>query len=123
MTLSRRGFLSLSAAAAAAGLTGCGSRSSLGAANELTMWTWVGSVNDGLIEQASKAIPGAEAKRLVMTRIGSDYKTKVLTSLAGKSLVPDIVAMNDDVATYFPNADQFVDLHTLGAGDLASQYL
>ncbi|MFC0628454.1 ABC transporter substrate-binding protein [Kribbella deserti] len=123
MTLSRRGFLSLSAAAAAAGLTGCGSRSSLGAADELSMWTWVGSVNDGLIEQAAKAIPGAEAKRLLMTRIGSDYKTKVLTSLAGKSLVPDIVAMNDDVATYFPNADQFVDLHTLGAGGLAGQYL
>ncbi|WP_328992424.1 ABC transporter substrate-binding protein [Kribbella sp. NBC_01245] len=122
MTLSRRGFLGLSAAAAAAGLTGCGSRSSLGATDELTMWTWTGSVNDGLIEQASKAIQGSD-KRLLMTRIGSDYKTKVLTSLAGKSLVPDIVAMNDDVATYFPNADQFIDLHTLGADDLKSQYL
>ena len=93
-----------------AGLTGCGSRSSLGGSNELSMWTWTGSVNDDLIGQAEKGIPGHDGKKLAMTRIGGDYKTKVLTALAGKSLVPDIVAINDDVATYFPNADQFHDL-------------
>ncbi len=115
MPLSRRTFLAAGAAAAAAGLTGCGSRSSLGAANELSMWTWIGSVNDDLIGQAEKTIPGCDGQKLAMTRIGGDYKTKVLTALAGKSLVPDIVAINDDVATYFPNADQFHDLHELGA--------
>jgi cellobiose transport system substrate-binding protein len=125
MTLSRRHFLAVggSAAAAAAGLTGCGSRSSLGGSNELSMWTWVGSVNDGLISQAEKAIPGYDGMKLSMTRIGSNYKTKVLTALAGKSLVPDIVAINDDVATYFPNADQFHDLNELGAKDLAKDFL
>jgi cellobiose transport system substrate-binding protein len=125
MTLSRRHFLAVggSAAAAAAGLTGCGSRSSLGSSNELSMWTWVGSVNDGLISQAEKAIPGYDGMKLSMTRIGSNYKTKVLTALAGKSLVPDIVAINDDVATYFPNADQFYDLNELGAKDLAKDFL
>ena len=111
MTLSRRKFLAFGSAAAAAGLTGCGSRSSLGGSDELSMWTWVGSVNDGLIGQAEKAIPGYDGMKLAMTRIGTNYKTKVLTSLAGKSLVPDIVAINDDVATYFPNQDQFVDLN------------
>jgi cellobiose transport system substrate-binding protein len=125
MTLSRRHFLAVggSAAAAAAGLTGCGSRSSLGGSNELSMWTWVGSVNDGLIGQAEKAIPGYDGMKLAMTRIGSNYKTKVLTALAGKSLVPDIVAINDDVATYFPNADQFHDLNELGAKDLEKDFL
>ncbi|TDW14371.1 ABC transporter substrate-binding protein [Kribbella kalugense] len=125
MTLSRRHFLAVggSAAAAATGLTGCGSRSSLGSSNELSMWTWVGSVNDGLISQAEKAIPGYDGMKLSMTRIGSNYKTKVLTALAGKSLVPDIVAINDDVATYFPNADQFYDLNELGAKDLADDFL
>ncbi|MEV0289436.1 MULTISPECIES: extracellular solute-binding protein [unclassified Kribbella] len=123
MTVSRRKFLALGAATTAAGLTGCGSRSSLGGSDELSMWTWVGSVNDDLIGQAEKGIPGYDDMRLAMTRIGTSYKTKVLTSLAGKSLVPDIVAINDDVATYFPNADQFVDLKSLGAGDHESDFL
>ncbi|MEV6271087.1 ABC transporter substrate-binding protein [Kribbella sp. NPDC051936] len=127
MTLSRRHFLavgtSAAAAAAAASLTGCGSRSSLGGSHELSMWTWVGSVNDDLIGQAEQAIPGFDTMKLAMTRIGSNYKTKVLTALAGKSLVPDIVAINDDVATYFPNADQFHDLFELGAKDLEKDFL
>jgi cellobiose transport system substrate-binding protein len=86
------------------------------------MWCWTGSVNDSLIAIAEKGIPGA-TKKLAMTRIGGDYKTKVLTSLAGKSLVPDIIGINDDVATYFPNADQFHDLRELGAGKVESEYL
>ncbi|HEY0616629.1 MAG TPA: ABC transporter substrate-binding protein [Kribbella sp.] len=125
MSVTRRKFLALGAggAAAAAGLTGCGSRGSLGASDELSMWSWTGSVNDSLIGAAEKAIPGATAKKLSMTRIGSNYKTKVLTALAGKSLVPDIVAINDDVATYFPNADQFHDLKALGADKVSGDYL
>ncbi|MFC9691647.1 ABC transporter substrate-binding protein [Kribbella sp. NPDC056951] len=128
MPLSRRTFLAGGAATAAGltgmtGLTGCGSRSSLGTANELSMWTWVGSVNDDLIGQAEKAIPGYDGLKLSMTRIGSNYKTKVLTALAGKSLVPDIVAINDDVATYFPNSDQFHDLYELGAKERESDFL
>jgi cellobiose transport system substrate-binding protein len=123
MTLGRRQFLAAGTALAAASLTGCGSRSSLGGKNELSMWTWVGSVNDDLIGQAEKTIPGYEAMKLSMTRIGSNYKTKVLTALAGKSLVPDIVAINDDVATYFPNADQFHDLYELGAKELEKDFL
>ncbi|QNE17611.1 extracellular solute-binding protein [Kribbella qitaiheensis] len=124
MAVSRRKFLALGAggAAAAAGLTGCGSRSSLGAADELSMWCWTGSVNDSLIATAEKGIPGA-GKKLAMTRIGGDYKTKVLTSLAGKSLVPDIIGINDDVATYFPNADQFHDLRELGADKVEADFL
>jgi cellobiose transport system substrate-binding protein len=123
MTLGRRQFLAAGTALAAASLTGCGSRSSLGGKNELSMWTWVGSVNDDLIGQAEKSIPGYDAVKLSMTRIGSNYKTKVLTALAGKSLVPDIVAINDDVATYFPNADQFHDLYELGAKELEKDFL
>jgi cellobiose transport system substrate-binding protein len=125
MAVTRRQFLVLGAgaSAAAAGLTGCGSRSSLGAANQLSMWTWTGSVNDALIAEAEKSIPGGGGKQLSMTRIGGDYKTKVLTSLAGKSMVPDIIAINDDVATYFPNADQFHDLHELGADKFKADFL
>jgi cellobiose transport system substrate-binding protein len=125
MAVSRRRFLTMGAggAAVAAGLSGCGSQSSLGAADELSMWAWTGSVNDDLIATAAKGIPGAAAKKIALTRIGGDYNTKLLTSLAGKSMVPDIVALNDDVATYFPNADQFHDLHELGADKLKGDFL
>jgi cellobiose transport system substrate-binding protein len=125
MTLTRRKFLALTAggAAAATGLTGCGSRSSLGGPDELSLWAWTGSVNDDLVAQAAKGIPGAPGKKISLTRIGGDYKTKLLTSLAGKSLVPDIVGLNDDVATYFPNADQFLDLHELGADKFKPDFL
>lgn len=126
MTVTRRRFLTVgaAAAAAAAGLAGCGgSRSSLGAADRLSLWAWTGSVNDDLIAEATKGIPGAPGMKIELTRIGGDYKTKLLTSLAGKSLVPDIVGLNDDVATYFPNADQFYDLHELGADKLKGDFL
>src|SRR5687767_4599251 len=125
MAVTRRQFLVLGAGATAAtaGLTGCGSTGSLGAANQLSMWTWTGSVNDALIGEAEKAIPGGNGKQLSMTRIGGDYKTKVLTALAGKSMVPDIIGINDDVATYFPNADQFHDLHALGADKFKGDFL
>ncbi|MGC4943210.1 extracellular solute-binding protein [Kribbella sp. DT2] len=126
MTLTRRKFLALSAGGAAAattGLTGCGSGSSLGAADELSLWAWTGSVNDDLVAQAAKGIPGAPGMKISLTRIGGDYNTKLLTSLAGKSMVPDIVGLNDDVATYFPNADQFVDLNELGADKFKDQFL
>jgi cellobiose transport system substrate-binding protein len=125
MAVSRRRFLTLAAggAAAAAGLSGCGSQSSLGAADELSTWAWTGSVNDDLIAEAAKGIPGATAKKISMTRIGGDYNTKLLTALAGKSMVPDIVALNDDVATYFPNADQFHDLNELGADKFKDDFL
>jgi cellobiose transport system substrate-binding protein len=37
--------------------------------------------------------------------------------------VPDFVGLNSDIATYFPAADQFVDLYSLGAKDVQSEYL
>jgi hypothetical protein len=48
------------------------------------MWYRTGSVNDGVIGQAEKAIPGYDGMKLAMNRIGSNYKIKVLTALAGK---------------------------------------
>lgn len=125
MLTTRRRVIGLGAGVAAAttGLAGCGSQQSIGGPGELSMWTWGGSVNDDLIRQAEQAIPGAPGMRLSMTRIGTNYNTKVRTALAARSMVPDIVAINSDVATYFPNADQFHDLFALGAKDDAASFL
>ncbi|WP_206313521.1 extracellular solute-binding protein [Streptomyces coryli] len=125
--MSRRRLLALSAGAAAAGglgLAGCGSQRSLGAKDEITLWTWDRSVSDKLVGAAeTKGIPGAEGLRLSRTNIGGNYNTKVRTTLAGKSSVPDIIAINWDVATYFPNQDEFVDLNDFGAAELKNRYL
>ena len=55
---------------------------------------------------------------LTAQKIGGDFKSKLLTSLAGRAYVPDITGLNEDVATYFPDADQFVDLYEFGAKDI-----
>ncbi|MET9357763.1 ABC transporter permease subunit [Streptomyces sp. NPDC006617] len=115
MTVSRRRFLALGAGAAAGGfgLGGCGSQRSLGDADEITLWTWDRSVSDELVARAeTKGIPGAEGFRASRTNIGGHFNTKVRTALAGKSLVPDIIGINSDVATYFPNQDAFVECVT-----------
>ncbi|WP_420000163.1 ABC transporter substrate-binding protein [Streptomyces boninensis] len=125
--MSRRRLLALGAGAAATGalgLTGCGSQRSLGAKDEITLWTWDRSVSNKLVGEAeTKGIPGAKGLRLARTNIGGNYNTKVRTTLAGKSMVPDIIGINSDVATYFPNQDEFVDLNDFGAAELKDRYL
>jgi cellobiose transport system substrate-binding protein len=126
MAVSRRRFLALGAGAAAGGFgpAGCGSQRSLGDPDEITLWTWDRSVSDELVARAeTKGIPGAQGFRLSRTNIGGHFNTKVRTALAGKSLVPDIIGINSDVATYFPNQDVFVDLNAFGAAELKSRYL
>ncbi len=44
--------------------------------------------------------------------------------MAGRAHIPDIAGLKgEDMASYLPNADQFVDLRTLGADKYRSQYL
>ena len=49
------------------------------------MWTWVGSVNDDLIGQAEKAIPGYDGMKLAMTRIGDQLQDQG-ADLAGRQV-------------------------------------
>lgn len=126
MAVSGRRLLALGAGAAAGGFgpVGCGTQRSLGDADEITLWTWDRSVSDELVARAeTKGIPGAEDYRLSRTNIGGHFNTKVRTALVSKSLVPDIIGINSDVATYFPNQDVLVDLNDFGAAELKSRYL
>ncbi|GAA2126724.1 ABC transporter substrate-binding protein [Streptomyces synnematoformans] len=126
MAVSRRRLLALGAGAAAGGLglAGCGSQRSLGRSDEITMWAWDRSVSDELVARAeTEGIPGAEGFRVSRTNVGGNYNTKVRTTLAGKSMVPDIIGINADVATYFTNQDMFIDLNDFGAAELKSMYL
>ena len=102
------------------GLTaaGCGSGTP---DNVLPLWYWNGSISPNVLADAGKRLAGGLT--LEPSAIGGDYKTKFLTTLAGRAAVPSIAGINSDVATYFPDGDAFVDLRTLGADDLESQYL
>lgn len=123
MAPTRRAFLTAAASGllgtAILGTSGCSRSSYLTPDGTLSLWYWNRSISDNLLAKT----PAATGVKLVPQKIGGDYKSKFLTSLAGKAYIPDVVGLNDDVATYFPDADQFVDLYTLGAKDVQSEYL
>lgn len=92
-------------------------------ANNLSLWMWKNSCSPEMLASLSKGIPGAEGTTLTPNVIGGNFKSKLLITLAGRSHVPDLTFINSDIATYFPNASQFVDLNTLGAKDIQKDFL
>jgi cellobiose transport system substrate-binding protein len=85
----------------------------------LTLWYWNRSIDDNIIKAVSQHFPNIvlNAQKI------SDYDTKVRTSMAAHRDVPDILAINANISTYFPDEDQFVDLRQLGADQVKSEYL
>jgi cellobiose transport system substrate-binding protein len=86
----------------------------------LMLWYWNRSIDDSILAQVSRRFPNIT---LQAVKIGGDYNAKLRTSLAGQSQVPDIVGLNADIATYFPDEDQFVNLLDYGAGAVRHKYL
>src|SRR5581483_4689737 len=99
-------------------LAACGVTNS-GGKIQLTLWYWDRSIDDNLIAQVGKVFPNIQLNAQKI----SDYDNKVRTAMAGHNGVPDILGINSNVATYYPDEDQFYDLRTLGANDVQSQYL
>ncbi|MGX1564420.1 ABC transporter substrate-binding protein [Streptomyces sp. NPDC055506] len=127
MDLSRRRFLQAAAfTAAASGLTvACGNGSeSAGSKNgkNLTLWYWGGALSDKVVAEA-KTHFGKEVK-LTVASIGGDFKSKLVTTLSAGTSVPDITGIKgEDMASFLPNANRFLDLNDLGFKDVSSQYL
>ncbi len=86
----------------------------------VTLWYWNRSIDPELFRQYEREHPGVVINDQV---IGGDYSAKLRTVLAGQTAIPDIVAFNDNIATYFRASDQFVDLYEYGLGDVESEYL
>lgn len=121
---SRRDFLKATGGSALGlslfSASGCGVfGSSKGPKDRVELWYWNRSISDGLLKKAPTVVGG----KLVPDKVGGDYKSQLLTTLAGRSHVPAITCMNSDVATYFPDADQFIDLRKYGADDVKKDYL
>ncbi|MFF0013939.1 ABC transporter substrate-binding protein [Streptomyces sp. NPDC005374] len=127
MDLSRRGFLQAAAlTAAASGLTvACGGSSGSGGTKNgknLTLWYWGGALSDKVVAEAKTHF--SSQIKLTTASIGGDFKQKLTTTLAAGSSVPDITGIKgEDIASFLPNADRFLDLNDLGFKKLAPQYL
>ncbi|MBM7784469.1 ABC transporter substrate-binding protein [Tenggerimyces flavus] len=123
MALTRRQLLAGTASgllgSALLGTAGCGRGAYLAPEDTISMWYWNRSISDTLLAKT----PKDTGVKLAAQKIGGDFRAKLLTSLAGKAYVPDVTGLNEDIATYFPDEDQFFDLNELGAEEVKSQYL
>ncbi|MFL5997677.1 MAG: ABC transporter substrate-binding protein [Streptomyces sp.] len=126
MRLSRRGLLRAglggTAATALGGLaTGCAVPTGSTGRN-MVLWYWSGGLSDTVVKNA-KARYGSSVS-LDAIQIGGQYRSKLITTITGRAHIPDIAGLKgEDMAAYLPNADQFIDLRTLGAERYKSQYL
>jgi cellobiose transport system substrate-binding protein len=127
--LSRRRFVStaLLATAGASALAACGGGtggSGTTDGKELTLWYWGGGLSDAVVADAEQRFATRRDVELTSALIGGNFRQKLLTAMNGRSNVPDITGIKgEDIASILPNASRFIDLNTLGADRLASQYL
>ncbi|MFD9002604.1 extracellular solute-binding protein [Streptomyces sp. NPDC059582] len=126
MRLSRRGLLRAglagTAATALGGLaTGCAVPTGSTGRN-MVLWYWSGGLSDTVVKNAKARYDGSVDLQAI--QIGGYYRSKLLTTMTGRAHIPDIAGLKgEDMASYLPNADQFVDLRTLGAQKYRSRYL
>ncbi|MFC7622924.1 extracellular solute-binding protein [Microlunatus sp. GCM10028923] len=85
------------------------------------MWYWKRSVNPTLLEQAAQQIPGTD-KKLRADAIGGTFDTKLRTSIAGGSYIPDISGINSNCSLYFPAEEKFLDLRDFGAAEVEQDF-
>ncbi|KUO10208.1 ABC transporter substrate-binding protein [Streptomyces sp. DSM 15324] len=126
MRLSRRGLLRAGlAGTAATALGGLASGCAVPAGStgrNMVLWYWDGGLGDTVVEKARARYGGTVDLEAV--KIGGYYRSKLITTMAGRAHVPDVAGLKgEDMASYLPNADQFVDLRTLGAQRYRSRYL
>jgi len=106
-------------------LAGCGedggAGGSGGKASTLSLWIWGGGLSKAVLADAAKHFTSPALKS---QEIGGDFKAKLLTTMTGGKGLPDITGVKgEDIASFYPQAKQFVDLNTLGADKIKSQYL
>ncbi|GKQ41885.1 ABC transporter substrate-binding protein [Streptomyces sp. A012304] len=126
MRLSRRGLLRAglagTAATALGGLaSGCAVPTGSTGRN-MVLWYWSGGLSDTVVKNAEARYGSTVDLKAI--QIGGYYRSKLITTMAGRAHIPDIAGLKgEDMASYLPNADQFVDLRTLGADKYKDQYL
>lgn len=131
MNLSRRhllsgGFAGLGVLGVSA-LTGCStstepkSDTGAGDAKKLVLWMWPEGFDKQTLATVAKAQPSYNLRQDI---IGGDFKQKLTTTFTAGSGLPDLTGVKgEDIAFFRDHAGHFVDLNTLGAKDIESDYL
>ncbi|SMD17858.1 ABC transporter substrate-binding protein [Kibdelosporangium aridum] len=118
MAVDRRGFLA-GAGACLLALAGCTSPQTT-SPGRLTLWYWTRGLSDKVLDEAKTRFADAKFNP---ANVGHNLRHRLLAAISGNAYIPDITMLNDDIAGYFEDADQFIDLNTLGADRLKDQYL
>jgi cellobiose transport system substrate-binding protein len=124
MDLSRRDLIRaalLASAAAGLGGTAACSGGAGDEANTHTLWYWSGGLSDDVV---AEAVTRFNQTKLEPSVIGGDFKQKLVTTMNGRRFVPDITGIKgENIAEMLAEPDRFIDLNTLGAGSLRSQFV
>lgn len=103
--------------------TGCSSSDGGGDGNgELEFWSFTGIGQKDDVDKYLADHPDAKIK---LTEVGSSQETaQALTTALAGGKVPDLVLIQgEDMPKFVENAHNFVDLNTLGAGDIEDDYV
>ncbi|WP_433170168.1 extracellular solute-binding protein [Actinoallomurus sp. CA-150999] len=127
MELTRRrllqaGLLTGAGLAASACGSGSGTGSASLAGKKMAVWVWDGCISPNVLKQA---VAHFTQTKVTPSVIGGDFKQKLVTTMTSRAFLPSITGVKgEDIASFKGNyADQFVDLNTLGAGKVTSQYV
>ena len=126
MEISRRTLLQASlltgAGLAASACGASGSSSSSLAGKKMALWVWDGCISPKVVKAA---VAHFTQTKLTPSVIGGDFKQKLLTTMTSHAFLPSITGVKGEDIAYFKGtkSDQFVDLNTLGADKIASQYV
>ena len=111
----------LGAVVAAAGLSACGDSTKSGDDGATTMWIWPGGLDDAMVAEAVRHFGGTT--KLSVSTVEGNYLERLTPVLDGAG-APSVAGIKgEDISSVLPRADLFVDLNTLGAGDLQDDYL
>ena len=109
-------------AAAALLLAGCGGSDGESDSKTFEFWSFANINQKADVDVYTKAHPDV---RIKLTEVGSTTETaQALTAALAGGKVPDLVLIQaDDLPKFMQSPDNFVDLTTLGAGDIKGNYL
>jgi cellobiose transport system substrate-binding protein len=111
--------MTLTVAAALAGCSTTGSNAS--SSKDFSFWSFTGINAKADVQAYEKAHPGVHIK---LTEVGGSTDTaKALTAALAGGKVPDMVLIQgDDLPKFVQHPDNFLDLRTLGAGNIKNEY-
>ncbi|MGC4888939.1 ABC transporter substrate-binding protein [Micromonospora sp. DT227] len=103
-------------------LAGCGGSDGTSDSKTFEFWSFANINQKADVDVYTKAHPDVRVK---VTEVGTTTETaQALTAALAGGKVPDLVLIQaDDLPKFMQSPDNFVDLTTLGAGDIKGNYL